>query len=1002
MNMSLIAAENSAKSKMICHEDLHTFHVNTVADHSYFIPFAKAQDPFGLRETSEYFELLNGDWDFTYYDSIIDLPDDFPDVKAAGTIPVPSNWQLHGYDKAQYTNIFYPLTFDPPYVEDEVPVGVYGRDYEYTPDGLQRLLCFEGVDSCLYLYINGTFVGYSQVAHHTSEFDITGYLKPGNNRITVAVLKHCDGTYLEDQDKFRLSGIFRDVYVLRRPEKHLSDYRILSDYDPATGQGHFEIRVTDAPATIHLYDGEQLLAEGQATPDAPFSATLEQVRPWSAESPSLYQVILETDTEQIGEMVGFRRITIEEGIFKINGVHITILGANRHDSYPDTGYYASRERMRADLVQMKQHNINAVRTSHYPNAPEFYQLTDELGLYVIDEADLETHGCVNVYNDLKWSAPNAYNGIALIAQDPAFLDAILDRERLLVTRDVNRPSVVIWSLGNEAGYGENMRRGALLIKSMDITRPVHYESTHKLDDTSDDVLDMVSEMYTSPDGIRKFLENKEEKRPFILCEYCHAMGNGPGDLEEYRKLFMTNERLMGGLVWEWADHAVILGTTEDGKPKYGYGGDSGELHHDGNFCMDALCYPDRTPHTGLLELKQVYRPVRVSKTDAAGAFTLQSFLAFTDAGAFLNCRYEITTDGVVVKEGNTDFSVAPMGSTRLTIPEAAELPAGESYIRFVFTVRNGYGLYHEGDAICFEQLKLQDGDLQFPVPSGDTPEITETPLEIRIKAGAVSYMFNKRTACFEEICIDGKNLLTRPMQYNFFRAPVDNDVMKNDWYSAHIDQWRTKVYETKVVTENHCAVITVRQSFGWNVNQPFAKMEAAYTIDGEGKLTITCSAETSNKVPFLPRFGLRLFLPADYNAVEYYGYGPYESYIDKHQASYVGTFKTSISDLYEPYIRPQENGSHYGCKRMQITDGNHRLTFVQPEGFSFNASEYTQEELADKKHNFELEKCGDTVLCVDFQMAGVGSAACGPALAECYRIPLPNLSGRIVLCPEKL
>ena len=552
----------------------------------------------------------------------------------------------------------------------------------------------------------------------------------------------------------------------------------------------------------------------------------------------------------------------------------------------------------------------------------------------------------------------------------------------------------MWSLGNESGWGENMREGAKLIKSLDSTRPVHYESTHRLDDTSDDVLDMVSEMYTSTEDIRKFLDREDEKRPFILCEYCHAMGNGPGDLEDYFEVFSSSGRLIGGLVWEWADHAVIIGYDENGKPKYGYGGDSGERHDDGNFCMDALCYPDRTPHTGLLEVGQVYRPVRVTKGSTADSFIINSQLRFIDAGDHLSCKLEITSNDGKMSEGEFNFSVPPMGSSEIVIPEAAGSFEKDSYIRFIFTAKNGYSVFANGEEVCFEQIKIFTSQRVIAPHTENTPEYTETPLEYTITAGDKRFIFNRRTAQFDGIFKGDKNILAKPMQYNFFRAPVDNDTMKQDWYSAHLNDYFIKVYETSISQEQGCVVISTSQSFGWSIHQPFAKMQAVYRID-EGGINVTCEAGFSNKVDMLPRFGLRLFVPKDFDDVAYYGYGPYESYIDKHHASYVGLFRADIADMHEDYIRPQENGSHYGCTEMSVTDGTTTLTFTQPGGFSFSASQYTQEELATKRHNFELEKCEHNVICADFRMAGVGSAACGPQLADKYRLPLPKVSGSI-------
>lgn len=992
MNIYEISRKGSAKSLMLYHEDPEALHINTLPEHCYFIPFAKGQCPFGDRKESQRFELLNGEWGFRYYDSIIDLEDDFTSIAAENTLPVPANWQLHGYDRPQYTNVVYPIPYDPPYVPDDIPVGVYSRSYSYTADGMRRMLCFEGVDSCFYLYINGSFVGYSQVSHATAEFDVTEYLTDGENTITAAVLKWCDGTYLEDQDKFRLSGIFRDVYVLSRPEKRLENYRVT-----AAASGRLSVSVKGSAAKIKLFDGEKLVLEGVASENEPFEAIVENAVLWNAERPYLYSITLETENELIGDRVGFRTVCIDNGVLKLNGTHIKIRGVNRHDSYPESGYYASEAQMRKDLLLMKAHNINSVRTSHYPNSPLFYKLCDELGLYVIDEGDLEMHGCVDVYNDFKWT--KGYDGIALLASDERFRNAIVDRARLLVSRDINRPSVIFWSLGNESGYGTNLRAAAEYIKAYDDTRIVHYESTHKLDDTSDDVLDVVSEMYTAPEDIKKFLQREDEKRPFILCEYCHAMGNGPGDLEDYHHVFMSSDRLCGGLIWEWADHAFPLGTTADGKVKYGYGGDFGERHNDGNFCMDALCYPDRAPHTGLLEAKQVFRPVRVTKGDKAGSFVISNMLAFENAGDHLDAAYELTCDGGVIAAGRFDFSCEPMGSTAINIPEAAQSFDKETFVRFIFTAKNAKPWCEKGSEVCFDQLQLCDARAEAPAAE-EKVVYTDEPLCVKITCGKSFYLFNKRTATFDKLQYDSVDVITKPIKFNFFRAPVDNDVMRGDWYRLHLHDYDTKVYSTEVRDAENGVEIVVKQSFGWNMYQPFAVADVKYTITGRG-LELCCDIETSEKVTFLPRFGVRLFMPKSFGRVDYFGYGPYESYIDKHQASYIGNFSADISELHEDYIRPQENSSRWDCRHMSVTDGEVNVSFTANETFSFNASEYTQEELSEKRHNFELRKCEDNVICVDGMMAGVGSNSCGPQLAEKYRLPLPKLSMQLVISMRK-
>ncbi len=984
MNIRDISSAGSPKSFMTLHEDTSVFCKGAITPRAYFIPFAGGQQPDDDRTASQRFQLLNGSWEFAYFSSIIDLPEEFTSMSFENTLPVPSNWQLHGYDKPQYTNVNYPIPFDPPFVPDDDPVGVYKKSYSYKSDGLRRILVFEGVDSCMYLYVNGRFAGYTQVSHRMTEFDITDLLSEGENEIVCAVLKWCDGTYLEDQDKFRLSGIFRDVYMLSRPKKRIDTYTVTADMN-----GCFSFTAEGAAAELSLYDGDELIFSGNVSEGEKFTAAVENVKLWSAESPYLYTLIIRSEGEVIREKVGFRTTEIKDGVYLLNGKKIKFLGVNRHDSYPDTGYYADEAKLRRDLELMKAHNINSIRTSHYPNAPRFYQLCDEYGFYVIDEADIESHGCVNIYQNLRWDREGGtYNGIALIAGDPMFREAIMHRHELLVKRDINRPCVVMWSLGNESGWGENFKAGAELVKKLDSTRPVHYESTHRLDDISDSVLDMVSEMYMSVEGMRDYLKNEKETRPLLLCEYSHAMGNSSGDLEDYYETFMSSDRFMGGLVWEWCDHAFSLDKSDNSDIKYGYGGDFGELHNDGNFCCDGLVYPDRTPHTGLLEVKQVYRPVRVSREGES--FVFRSILHFTPAHELFECRYEITDKTGLLSGGKISFELPPEGTCKVDLPCSSQYE-NETYIRFIFTAKS------DGREVCFDQLRLSGGKAAAEEAPASAPVITASPLTFEITAGDARYVFDRRKAEMTAIEKKGKNLLQKPMSFNFFRAPTDNDTMKGDWYRLYMNDYTVKVYETNILDSNGCAVITARASYGKSIFKPFARVEAEYRIDGSGRLTVTAALEADGeKLEVFPRFGLRLFLDKSLDEVSYCGYGPFESYCDKHRASYMGSFSAKVPELYEPYIRPQENSSHWNTK--ELTVGN-ALRLSAESGFSFNVSEYTQEELAAKAHRHELEKSGYTVLCADFAMAGVGTGSCGPVLMQQYRIPLQGFKGSITFEP---
>ncbi len=991
--MSLISKEGSAKSCMIFHEDPDSLHVGTKPPHAYFIPFDIGSDPFVKRDKSSRVEPLNGEWGFTYRESIIDLEDDFALMPPEGKIPVPSNWQLYGYDRPQYTNVPYPIPYDPPHVPDDVPVGVYYRDYEYRPDGMRRILTFEGADSCIYLYINGIFAGYTQVSHALSEFDITDLITEGKNTVTAAVLKWCDGTYLEDQDKIRLSGIFRDVYIVSRPDKRIEDYRVTASYENGCGKLSVSIIGCEATAALYSPDGEKI-AEGRAAEGAPFTCTVKDVLPWTAETPTLYRLTLSTEREIIGERVGFRTISIQNGVFKINGRAVKLYGVNRHDSYPDTGYACSEEQILRDLYLMKQHNINAIRTSHYPAAPIFYRLCDELGFYIIDEADLEAHGSVTAYQNLKWNRPGGYNGIALLVSRPDYYDAVADRHNLLISRDINRPSVVIWSLGNESGYSDAFRLSAKKIKQVDPTRPLHYESSqHRLDKKDDSELDMVSRMYPEIKYVADYPKSEPSAngRPLVLCEYSHAMGNGPGDLEDYWQAIYANDKVFGAFVWEWADHSIPLGTTPDGRLKYGYGGDWGEPHNDGNFCCDALCFPDRRPHTGLKEVKQVYRPIRVEYL-GGGKFRFKNLFAFINAKERLSCRYELSENGDIISTGDIDMDIPAAGERIISIPGAS---AG--YIRFIFELSSDKPWAKMGSEAAFDQIKLSDSPKPEIPPVSGNVTYTEQPLSYTVTAGDTTYTFDRRRARFTSVISNGRELLDAPIEFNFYRAPVDNDVMRGDWTAMHLDDFDVKVYSTDISTGEDKVVISASLSFGKNIHQPFASLLAEFVVS-PSRLNIKARAKLCDKVDNFPRFGIRLIMPRRFDKVEYLGYGPYESYCDKHMASYFGKFTARVGEMFEDYIRPQENSSHFGCEYMTLSDDEFILTVRAAKPFSFNASEYTAQELAQKRHSFELNKCGSTVLCIDSYMAGVGSAACGPRLSDKYRLPKDSVDMDITLC----
>lgn len=973
------------------HENTGVLHLNTEPNRNYYIPFTKGTDPFVWREESDRFHLLNGQWDFKYFSDFRDYLEN-ENVTYSDKITVPGNWQLQGFDHPDYVNTRYPIPYNPPFVPDENPCGVYHRFLDVSlKEGTDLLLNFEGVDSCFYLYVNNEFAGYSQVSHMTHEFNITKYLKDGRNELKVVVLKWCDGTYLECQDKWRMSGIFRDVFLLERPVNRIRNYKVETEND-----GDVKITFDFTGSSVHLkaliLDAHGNTVASGETDNRELLLKVENPVLWNAEWPYLYKLILETEQEVIGDRIGFRKVEIINGAVCLNGIPIKIKGTNRHESHPETGFYVPWDFALRELSLMKQHNINAIRTSHYPPAPWVLQLCDEMGFYVIDEADNEAHGSVEASHtvDNNWD----YSGICLLANEPDFDKEILDRVQMMVARDVNRPCVIFWSLGNESGYAKSFEMAARWIKSNEPSRLVHYESIHEMDCfpkavDSPETLDVVSRMYPSPEWIENdFLKDEKEKRPFIMCEYCHAMGNGPGDLEDYWQVFYKHDRLAGGLIWEWCDHGLKIGEDANGNPKFAYGGDFHELIHDGNFVMDGLVYPDRRPHTGLKEVKNVYRPLRCELVNAEkGLFKFSNMLDFRNIKSLLNSvNFEVTENGKLICQGSFRPDIPAKTSLEIFVPEiektVSEISSrkehGEIFVRFDYE-----DIDKAGFSVGFDQVKLCEKTAdENQCASSENVTVTEDSREIKMEGENFTYRFDKRLAQFASLVFDGSELLDKGLEYNAFRAPTDNDCnVKRDWYKYHLQSQITKVYNVSVSGN----AIRTETSLGWLVYKNSFRLISEYTVSGDGTIRFKSQVKITDKREYLPRFGLRFFLNKSFSDVTYYGYGPHESYEDKHRSTFKGLFSSKVADQYEPYVRPQENGSHWGTSFVSVESDRLKLTVTSPKDFSFNVSEYSQEELSGKAHNWELEKSGSTILCADYKMSGVGSNSCGPYLAEKYQ-----------------
>ena len=953
-----------------CHEDLSILSVGQCEPRSYYIPFTREVAPYTDRELSGAFTQLSGKWSFGYYPFTAVknyLPERVGEIPVDEVINVPANWQLErlheeGYDKPNYTNINYPIPFDPPYVPNENPTGVYARTFDFKKEEDRRqYMLFEGVDACFYLFLNGEYMGYHEIPHSTAEFDITDALVDGENEVRVVVLKWCKGTYIDDQDKFRLSGIFRDVYILDRPEGHLIDYTVVTE---AQGEDYIvSVNVVGAPGcALSLKSPMGAVLSDVADEDGNALFRVEKPLLWSAENPNLYTLTISYMGEYIAEGVGLRQVNIEDGVFYLNGVNIKLLGVNRHDSDTVNGYAVTMAQMERDLRIMKAHNVNCVRTSHYPNDPRFLELCDRIGLYICDEADLEAHAA--------WGLQNG-----LINDDPAWKEAVVDRSRYLHARDKNRPCVIMFSIGNESSHGANMEAAIEHLHNVDPTRPVHYEGATNNNDNeyNSKSPDVYSRMYASTEWCENYCTSEDyDERPLFLCEYSHAMGNGPADLRDYAELFFKYDRFMGGCVWEWCDHAILTGRKADGRPVYAYGGDFGDEINDNNFCCDGLVFPDRTPSPGLLELKYVYSPVKARMED--GRVILTNRYDFTDLST-LTLKWWV--NGGEAKEMPIP-SIPPHGEGEIEL-EYALPDSGNAYLNLSF-MKGKDELGHAQFALREETVNTA------PAPMGEVT-ITEGDESYTVITADTEYTLCKSTLTFLSIKKNGKELLKAPSGIQIWRAPTDNEKeWKSTWtWNCGFHTAKAKTYAIEAECDGKSAVIKAPFAMVATKNPVTLRGDANYTFTGEGVEISLHMKKTDSAPDMFPRFGVRFILDKSFHKVTYDGYGPYESYIDTHAASLIGRYEDTVDGMFTPYIKPQENGNRYRCTMAKVEGADGEVSVIG-NGFDFSAIPYTAEIMSKTAHNHELPESDETVLSIDYRQNGIGSHSCGPQLLDKYRL----------------
>lgn len=968
---------------------------------AYYIPHTtEASSRTGNKYASAQYTDLNGTWDFAYLETPLDIPDDLSELEFHSTLPVPSCWESYGYGQIHYTNINYPFQYDPPYTKSENPVGVYQRSFRV--DAFQTLyMVFEGVSSYFELYINGKYVGLSRGSHLQSEFEITDFVHIGENTVTVAVYTWNVESYLESQDFFRFHGIFRDVYLLNRPVNHIRDLYIKPN--PATGEIITEVDFQGEvqPYTVTLYAPDGSIYENGGKPLM-----------WSAEKPNLYTVVITCNGEFICKKVGFRTVAVSDlGELLINGVPVKLKGVNRHDSHPEFGYYTPKDHMIQDIVLMKQHNINCVRTAHYPNHPEFLELCDEYGLYVMDECDQETHGVENAYGLCSLAS------IEQMASNPIWLPSYLDRMQRMVERDKNAPSIIIWSLGNEGQFGTNHVAMSDWTKSRDNTRLVHYERTAFPNKAygADQMpihpcVDIISRMYTSLPNVEIHGNLTTDPRPYFMAEYCHAMGLGPGELKDYWDLFYKYPRLIGGCIWEWCDHAVTV-KLPDGRTGYNYGGDSGEFPHDGNFCCDGLVFPDRTPSTGLLEYKKVIEPWKVTCLDAdKGLFEIENRYDFSDMAEF-TLRYQVVCDKEITASGSFDFNLPPheTATVQLNYPIPASCVHGAFVELYMDMPANT--LWCDKDYnLAWAQFPLTVEQETIAVPALQPVTVEEAKRYITVSAGEYRYTLDKAKGMICSILKNGQELLARATDIVTWRASIDNDKdnkqTKQTWINEHFHKCYFKVRSVSFETAENTCVIRVEGAQGANSRLPLFAVQLNYTFTSNGVffdihadkndklrgMNRSSSEETQLDLKLkidideYPRFGIRFPLKQEFENLEYFGKGDRECYIDYQEHAKMGMWNSTVTKEYEPYVVPQECGNHMNTTYLSLTDGKESLAFTGEKAFQFSALHYTIEELDTKAHAYELTLSGTTEVLICYKNRGIGSGSCGPILSEQYQV----------------
>lgn len=993
--------------------------INRMPARAHFLTFpSKEKALLNNNRYTHAFKNLNGVWKFMFLDAPEYSPEGFFnsdfDVTKMDDITVPGNWQLQGYGKMHYSDLWYNFPINPPYVPTENPTGIYKRTFfvEESYRDKKIIIRFCGVDSAYHLWINGKEVGYSKVARNESEFDITDIIRVGEeNDVTVRVYQWSDGTYLEDQDMWWESGIFRDVELIGVPKDGINDYKVIADLDDEYKNGIFKVeaflRTTkEVNVTFELVDaGENTVftktvvaKEGKACIDE----VIADVNHWTAETPYLYKLFMTVEddgqiVEVIPQNVGFRNIRLNGETFLVNGVAIKFKGVNRHDYSPQNGRVVSREEIEKDIILMKQFNINAIRTSHYPNSYYLYDLCDEYGMYLIAETDLECHG-FELTGDYKW-----------ITDDPSWELAYVSRMTRMIERDKNHPAIIFWSLGNESAFGCNFRKMTDVAHEMDPTRLVHYEGDFDVESA-----DVYSTMYTWIENSKKPYLMKDiiekSKKPHVHCEYCHAMGNGPGNLKDYQDLVYAHDKLQGGFVWEWFDHG-IESFTESGEKYYRYGGDFGDDPSNKDFCIDGLIMPDRTPSPGLYEYKKVIEPITTTAVDIQkGIINLLSRYDFANLDRF-NLVYKVMEDDVILQTG---FMAVPSIEARankdITLPydlSAIKVkPGAHYYVNISYQLREDTSYASSGHELATAQFELPLYKEGIVVRPEGILNVEKEHTTLHVKGANFSLDFNLVNGNLMNIVRDGMQVLSKGPRLTLWRAPISNDMEIIDKlkkvYFLHLEH--EVVMNIDYHMEGNILKVEVDTINSTTNSAWHFKTKYVYTVCPSGDILIDVEGTPSGRVDLapdmLPRIGVSMHLDKSMEHVRYFGMGPGENYADSKEAAQMGLYANTVDGLFTNYVIPQENGNHMGCKWVSMTNDRGMGLLASTEGdFNFSASWYEDKDLDDAKHTCDLVKRDYIVFNVDYKQNALGTNSCGQWQLDKYRAKFEDFKLSFRLTP---